>query len=146
MRFATIMSGAVLALAACSSAPTSRGEPVPIGHDCGGWTQADEHMATFGCPPCPCGASCPPCDKFGGERTEGAGEGEVEPAEEAPPTEGASCPGFKEPTPEEIEEHIATFGCAPCKCSCVDGEVKCAPCPPCQPPPRLDGSDAVGAE
>lgn len=29
-------------------------------------------------------------------------------------------------------EHQRQYGCPPCPCSCVDGEVVCAPCLPCE--------------
>jgi hypothetical protein len=48
----------------------------------------------------------------------------------------ASCGGWKPPTPEEVQRHIDTFGCPPCKCSCVNGRVRCAPCQPCRPDPK----------
>ena len=51
------------------------------------------------------------------------------------------CADFKAPTAENAKQHIETFGCPPCPCECVNGEIRCASCPPCgadEPPENSD--------
>lgn len=31
------------------------------------------------------------------------------------------------------EEHMRIYGCPPCPCACVDGQLRCAPCVACRP-------------
>ncbi|MFH1810582.1 MAG: hypothetical protein ABIJ09_17705 [Pseudomonadota bacterium] len=47
------------------------------------------------------------------------------------------------------DEHMRTFGCPPCPCGCVNGQITCAPCAACESfgeQPRLDPVPGVAEE
>ena len=41
------------------------------------------------------------------------------------------------------EEHLRRYGCPKCPCACIDGEIRCAPCEVCVPPPQRSARQAA---
>lgn len=61
-----------------------------------------------------------------------AGVEALQPAAEPGPATDA-CAEFDRQQASRLtpEEHQAQFGCPPCPCACIKGEIRCAPCVPC---------------
>lgn len=58
-------------------------------------------------------------------------------AVEVPPADSAEdrCAAFNREQANRLSdaEHQRIYGCPPCPCACVDGEIRCAPCAHCDP-------------
>lgn len=65
-----------------------------------------------------------------------AGPGPAEPTR-SPRLPDDGCAAFYEEQRTALSpaEHQRLFGCPPCPCACVGGQITCAPCAVCQPSP-----------
>jgi hypothetical protein len=59
---------------------------------------------------------------------------EQPPVQDEPTPASDVCEQFNNRPRLSDEEHMRIYGCPPCPCACIDGEIRCAPCAVCQPP------------
>jgi len=63
----------------------------------------------------------------------GLTEVQGDPTQEPSPTPSGPCAEYENRTRLSAEAHTERYGCPPCPCSCVNGELLCAPCAVCNP-------------